>query len=153
GRWSLVICDPLVDLKVASRTISNIQHPTTNIDMRPHSSFDIRWLGVRYSRLTHLRLGCTLRPIVPVLCVRDVRHAPLMAVPAIESIHPEAPDSRVEVADHDQPVSVPYVDAPSSGLTTHHSLTCGTLCVRAFAGVVIAHRVGVGRIHHVEYLS
>src|SRR5437879_4602962 len=65
--------------------------------------------------LTHsLRLRCPLRPVIPILRTGDVRQAPLVPVPAVEPVHLERPEPGHEIADDDEAVRVPHLDAPGT---------------------------------------
>src|SRR5437016_1927590 len=64
---------------------------------------------------THLLLlRSSLRSVIPVLSRADIRHAPLVAVPAVEAVHVESPETAVLIADDDQTVGVADVDAPGA---------------------------------------
>src|SRR6185503_16410609 len=88
-----------------------------------------------------LWLGRAIRPVVPILRARDVRYAPLVAVPAVEAVHPERPEARA--AGDNQPVSIPHVHAERALAAKVH-----TGC-----GVVVPDGVRVRRVHHVEDLE
>src|SRR5215469_6203441 len=57
------------------------------------------------------RRSRAFRSVVVVLHARDVRDTPVVSVPSVEAIHAEEPDARVGIADHDQAIAVPDVDA------------------------------------------
>src|ERR1051326_4543914 len=51
----------------------------------------------------HLRpLGRAVGSVIPVLGARDVGDPPLVAVPAVEAIHPQHPDAGPEIFDDDE---------------------------------------------------
>src|SRR5689334_15677605 len=79
----------------------------------------------------------SLGSVIPILCGRDIRHPPLVAVPAVETIHLEAPVAAVLVAHHDETVGVAHV---------HAEHPAGACQVGPFVGVVVAHCVRVGGI-------
>src|SRR5438034_9237266 len=58
-----------------------------------------------------MRRSRARRAMIPVLGRRDVRHPPIVAVPAVETIHAECPEAGVGVADDDQAVRVPDLHA------------------------------------------
>src|SRR2546430_2932146 len=55
-----------------------------------------------------------LGSVVPVLHARDIRHPPLVSIPAVEPVHVKRPESGAEIARHDHPVGVAHVDAPDA---------------------------------------
>src|SRR5207247_10963612 len=96
------------------------------------------------------------RAVIPVLRLRDVRHPPIVAVPAVEAIHAECPEAGVGVADDDQAVRVPDLHAEGA----LHDARAFPLreatesrLVLALAGVIPADRPRVGWIDHVEDLQ
>src|SRR6185295_3025869 len=105
------------------------------------------------SLLLRNRFRCPLRPVASILRGTDVRNAPLVAVPAVETFHLEGPETGGQVADHDQAICIADLHAPG---TIHHAadtrLGLEPSRVRALAGVEVAHGVGVGGIHHVHDL-
>src|SRR5262245_53679541 len=61
---------------------------------------------------THFRwFGRAVGSVIPIRRAGDVRQPPLMAVPAVETIHLEGPESGQEVLDYDEPVAVADVHA------------------------------------------
>src|SRR5256885_6974505 len=51
------------------------------------------------------RLRRPIRAVVPILRAGVVRHSPVVAVPAVESVHVKCPESGVLIAQHDETVS------------------------------------------------
>src|SRR5690349_10039586 len=63
------------------------------------------------SHLAHFsRLRRPIRPVVPVLRRAHIGHSPLVAVPAVEALHVEAPGTGARIADHYHAVGVADVD-------------------------------------------
>src|SRR5262249_6101009 len=63
--------------------------------------------AIRQTPLTDpSRFGRSVRPGIPVLGTRDVGHAPLAAVPAVEPVHAKCPEAGILVARHDEAVGV-----------------------------------------------
>src|SRR5215469_10176389 len=55
--------------------------------------------------------GRAFRSVVVVLDAGHVGDAPVVTIPPVEPIHPEEPDTRVGITDHDQAIPIPDVDA------------------------------------------
>src|SRR5688572_8581422 len=79
---------------------------------QPRSS----WAGVYYSLLPRcyysllaypLGFRRSVRPIIPVLGRADIRHPPLMAIPSVEAVHLEGPETGT--TGHDEAVGVPHI--------------------------------------------
>src|SRR2546425_2409795 len=132
----------------------------------PHSSLVQRatFLTGRISRLspasTHL-LGFRrpVRPIVPVLCRRDVGHPPLVPIPAVEAIHLERPEAGHLVAEHDEAIGVAHLYA--KGAVVHAALSPAerqpclhpTGFMGTVARVVVPDRVRISGVHPVQDLQ
>src|ERR1041384_7249729 len=65
--------------------------------------------------------------VVPVLRARDVGHAPLVAVPSVEAIHLERPESGHEVRADDETVGVADLRAPDAERLFLGGLGVGTI--------------------------
>src|SRR6185295_2346374 len=65
----------------------------------------------------------SIRTVIVVLDRRHVGHSPLVAVPAIESVHLESPESAAAVADHDHAVGVADVHTERA---VHAAVLTGT---------------------------
>src|SRR5262249_17324750 len=73
-----------------------------------------------------------------------------MAVPAVESVHLQRPEPRGQVANDDQAIGIPDVNAEGA---VANLVSAGTRLIRTVVRVVEADGVGIGRVHHVEHLQ
>src|SRR6185295_2534733 len=60
------------------------------------------------------RLGRSVWSVIPVLRRGDVGHAPLVAIPPVESIKLDHPKTGAHVAGDNQAIGVPSVDRPTA---------------------------------------
>src|ERR1051325_892102 len=84
------------------------QKPRTGF-RTPYSALRTPHSALASADLVHFR--SPVRTVIPILLVRLVGHAPLMSVPAVESVHLEEPEAGIQVADRDHAVPVADVDA------------------------------------------
>ncbi len=85
--------------------------------------------------------------IVPILGARNVRDAPVVAVPSLEPLQLERPESVLDVARDDEPVSVADVHAKDTAART----TAGVV-LHPTVGVVKGDRVRVRRVADIEHV-
>src|SRR5262245_41812836 len=81
----------------------------------------------------HLRLRL-FRSAIPILHARDVRHAEVVAVPPVEPVHLEHPESAPHVREDDEAIVVADVDAKG---TLHHARRARPAVVRGPAETVL----------------
>src|SRR5262245_25174495 len=94
----------------------------------------------------------SIRTTIPILGARVIRHAPLVAVPAVESVELQRPESRGHVADDDQAVRVPYINAERAVqyVSRGSAARAFPFAMRPLEGVVEADRVRIRWVHHVD---
>src|SRR5689334_7167517 len=100
-----------------------------------------------------------LRPTIPILHARDVRHPDVVTIPAVEAIHLEQPEPRSHVRQYDKPVIVANVHTERALLDARRALPAivriatEAVLVLALARIEMTLRLRMLGVLQIEHLQ
>src|ERR1051326_7433407 len=102
---------------------------------------------------------CAFGTMIPVLHARDVRHSVIVAIPSLEAVHAEQPESRAHIGEGHEAIVVPDVDAKCAlfdagrALPTVVGIAPESMLVLALTGEPVADRLWILRVGEIEHLQ